>query len=288
MLSPELLQKVQNIFIRSRHKVTDVFAGEYESAFRGRGIEFEEFREYTPGDDVRQIDWNVTARMDKPFVKVFREEREQTIFFLVDASRSLHFGQTKSKLEVATEIAALLSYAAIKSNDKVGLIIFSDRIEKYIPPKKGRSHVWNIIASVMTHKSEGKRTKINEALQFFLRVAHRKTTAFVISDFFDEGYQDSFRVAALKHDFVAIRVIDALEKNMTKGALMDFEDLETGENLRMDLGANSKRVAEQYREMKQNLVTFLGSTKVDYLELAANEDYVEALMKFFIQREKRR
>ncbi|HLD45874.1 MAG TPA: DUF58 domain-containing protein, partial [bacterium] len=205
MLSAELIKKIDSLFIRSRHRVTDVFSGEYESAFRGRGIEFEEFREYVPGDDIRQIDWHVTARMDKPFVKIYREEREQTIFFLVDSSRSLKFGQKREKLEVATELAALLSYAAIKSHDKVGLIIFSDQIEKYIAPKQGRAHVWNIIATLLTHKPRGTKTDINQATQFFLNVTRRKTVCFLISDFLDVDCRDSLRVASFKHEFVVMR-----------------------------------------------------------------------------------
>lgn len=288
MLSPELLQKVQNIFIRSRHRVNDVFAGEYESAFRGRGIEFEEFREYVPGDDVRQIDWNVTARMDRPFVKVFREEREQTIFFMVDVSRSLFFGQNKDKLEVATEIAALLSYAAIKSNDKVGLILFSDQIEKYIPPKKGRGHVWNIIATVLTHKAKGRKTNLENAVGFFLKVARRKTTAFMISDFFAENYSDALRVAGMKHDLVAVRIIDDLEKKFAGSALMNFEDLESGQRFSMDLGKNSKKAEQNYEAMTRVLTGLFGSAKIDYLELRVNDDYVDQLMKFFLLREKKR
>jgi len=288
MLSPELLQKVQNIFIRSSHKVTEVFAGEYESAFRGRGIEFEEYREYSPGDDIRQIDWKVTARMDKPFVKIFREEREQTIFFLVDSSRSLLFGRNKEKLEVATEVAALLSYTAIRSNDKVGLIIFSDQIEAYIPPKKGRGHVWNIIATLLSHSPKGRKTDIKAAIHFFLKVTNRKTVCFLISDFFDEGYRDSLRVAAIRHEFVAIRILDSLEKKIPKGALMDFEDLESGERLSLDLGTRGDWVEKHQKEVTKNLSDFFGTHRVDFLDIAVDENYVDALLRFFIRREKKR
>lgn len=287
MLSPELLKKVDSLFIRSRRKVTDVFSGEYESAFRGSGIEFEEFREYTPGDDIRQIDWNVTARMDRPFVRVYREEREQTLFFLVDSSRSLFFGKQKTKMEVASEIAALLSYAAIKSSDKVGLIIFSDQIEKYIPPKKGKGHVWNVIATLLSHEPQGKQTNIQQALQFFLRTAHRRTTCFLLSDFFDDNYQHSLRVANLKHEMIVLRLLDSFETDFTTGALMDFDDLETGENLSADLN-DRKNITHDFLHKKKELEHFAGINRIDFLDLSADEDCVEALLKFFIHREKKR
>ncbi|MBF0106185.1 MAG: DUF58 domain-containing protein [Deltaproteobacteria bacterium] len=288
MLSPELLQKIQNIFIRSHHRVNDIFAGEYESAFRGQGIEFEEFREYVPGDDVRQIDWNVTARQDKPFIKLFREEREQTIFFLVDSSRSLQFGRDKNKLEVATEVAALLAYAAIKNNDKTGLIIFSDVIEKYIPPKKGRGHVWNIIASLLTHKPRGVKTSINNAVQYLLRVTHRPSICFLISDFYDDSYHDSLRVAGMRHEFVAIRILDPLENKMPSGALMDFEDLETGARRGIDLKGQQSVVLDHQNKKKEELKLYFGTNKIDFLELTSDTDYVDVLLKYFIKREKRR
>ncbi|EKD51142.1 MAG: hypothetical protein ACD_62C00335G0004 [uncultured bacterium] len=288
MLSAELIKKIDSLFIRSRHRVTDVFSGEYESAFRGRGIEFEEFREYVPGDDIRQIDWHVTARMDKPFVKIYREEREQTIFFLVDSSRSLKFGQKREKLEVATELAALLSYAAIKSHDKVGLIIFSDQIEKYIAPKQGRAHVWNIIATLLTHKPRGTKTDINQATQFFLNVTRRKTVCFLISDFLDVDCRDSLRVASFKHEFVVMRVLDTLERQLPQLALMDFVDLESGQNKTLDLGGNNTWFGDGYRQTTKDLTRFLGNNNIDFLDLRADEDYVEALLKFFMKKDKKR
>lgn len=288
MLSPELLKKVQNIFIRSRRKVTDVFSGEYASAFRGRGIEFEEFREYVAGDDIRQIDWNVTARMDRPFVKIYREEREQTIFFLVDSSRSLLFGREKTKLEVATEVAALLAYTAIRSNDKVGLIIFSDQVETYIPPKKGRGHVWRIIAALLSHQPVGKKTDVRGALQFFRRVARRRTVCFLVSDFYGPGFEEALKATAIRHEIVAIRILDALERKIPAGALMGFEDLESGERSRFDLGSRCDWIEAQENERHKKIVRSLGARGVDFLELTSSEDYVESLLKFFIQREKKR
>lgn len=287
MLSPELLKKVDSIFVKSSRKVTDVFVGEYESAFRGSGIEFEEFREYMPGDDIRQIDWHVTARMDKPFVKVFREEREQTIFLLVDASRSLSFGKNREKVEVATEIAALLAYAAIKSHDKVGLIIFSDRIEKYIAPDKGRGHVWNLIANLLSHKSSGKKTDINQAIQFFLKMVKRSTTCFLISDLLTDQYQDALRVANLRHEIVVLRILDAMEKCLSHNVLVDFLDLETDERIKADLRSQRKR-AQTLGLHEKELKDYFCSHQIDYLDLLVDENYVDVLLKFFMKREKKR
>lgn len=290
MLSPELIKKVDQIFIRSRRKVTDVFAGEYESAFRGRGIEFEEFREYVPGDDIRQIAWNVTARLDRPFVKVFREEREQTIVFLIDLSRSQDFGSRRTKREIVTEIAALLAYAAIKSNDKIGLILFTDHVEKYIPPKKGRAHVWHIVATILGHKPSGKGTNLKDALRFFMTAYSRRATCFLMSDFWDRGYESALSVTSLKHDLVAIRVFDALERGMPPAALVDFSDNESGARIGIDLASatNRKAMASGFKKREESLSRFFRSHDIDELTLSVEEDYVEAFLEFFVRREKRR
>lgn len=290
MLSPELLKKVEALSIHSRRRVTDVFVGEYESAFRGRGIEFEEFREYVPGDDVRTIDWNVTARFDRPFVKVFREEREQTIFFLVDVSASLDFGRARTKREAVSELSALLAYAAIKSNDKVGLVLFSDQIERYIAPKKGRAHVWGIIAALLSHQPKSRGTNVASALEFFLKVAHRSTTCFLISDFLGTGFERALSVAAVRHDFVAIRVLDAAEKALPAGAMVEFVGLEDGEPAAIDLGSRRLRdnflSANQVRDSK--LTKGLRSQKIDFLDLSLDQDVVDALLQYFLRREKGR
>lgn len=280
MLSPELLKKVERLYIQTRRKVNDVFSGEYESAFRGRGIEFEEFREYIPGDDVRQIDWNVSARFDKPFVKIFKEERERSLVFLVDTSLSQNFGNQKSKRDLATEVAALLSYAAIQSNDKVGLILFSDQIELYIPPKKGRGHVWKIIASLFEHKPQGKGTDINQALRFLLAVTKRKATCFLVSDFLDRSVLDTASLVSKKHELVALRVRDTLEEMIPALALTDFEDLETGERVALDLHD------QDFAEL--NLSADFAKRRIDFLDLKTDDDVVDALMKFFLKREKKR
>lgn len=265
-----------------------MFTGEYESAFRGSGIEFEEFRDYVPGDDVRRIDWHVTARMNKPYVKVYREEREQTIFFLVDVSRSLQFGRRKQKIEAATEVAALLAYAAVKSHDKVGLIIFSDRIEIYIPPKKGRGHVWRIIAALLSHNPVGRQTSIGDALNFFLKVARRKTVCFLISDFLGDGFFDVLRVASLKHEMAALRIVDGLEKSLPRGALADFTDLESGQRLGCDLTSGRDPVGVAQKSMTEYLNRQCGSSRIDLVNLSSDEDYVEALLHYFMKREKKR
>lgn len=290
MISPELIKKADQIFIRSRHKVTDVFSGEFESAFRGRGIEFEEFREYVPGDDIRQIAWNVTARMDRPYVKVFREEREQTIFFLVDLSKSQDFGRARTKRDVVTEIAALLSYATIKSGDKVGLILFTDRIEKFIPPKKGRAHVWRLIAEILSHETASHGTKIGEALRYFMTACTRRATCFLVSDFWDDGFERDLSLAAMKHDLIVMRIRDELESNPPQAALIDFADNESRESVTTDLSTkhslNSVYAALKARDEK--LGHFFRSQGVDEVILNTNEDYAEALLRFFIGREKKR
>lgn len=286
MLSPELIKKVDQLFIRSRRRVTDVFSGEFESAFRGRGIEFEEFREYVPGDDIRQIAWNVTAKLDKPYVKVFREEREQTIFFLVDLSASQDFGAGRTKRDIVTEIAALLAYTAIKSNDKVGLILFTDRIEAYVPPKKGRSHVWHIIATILTHKPVSRGTDVSQALKFFMTVCPRRVTCFLMSDFWDAGYESGLSVAAFKHDVVVVRVSDAIEREVPPSALMDFTDNESGKRATVDLkaGGNYAALSRALKERQEGLKKMFRAKNVGDLHLNVGEDYVEALLEFFLSR----
>jgi len=290
MLSPELLQKIQRIYIKTNFLTNDVFAGEYESAFKGRGMQFESVREYIAGDDIRTIDWNVTARMNHPFVKIFREEREQTVMLLVDGSASEDFGSQKIfKKEIVAEIAAVLAYAAIKSNDKVGLIIFSDRVERFIPPKKGSSHVWHVISEILSFQPKGRTTNMEEALNYFSRVIHRRSICFVISDFLSEGYEQPLKLARFKHDVVALSVVDPLEDNFSAGGIMSFYDLETGEVVSIDMGSPKVRQSfklARTKETQKRLKTFQ-SMRVDYLSLWTNRDYIEPLLGFFRMREKR-
>lgn len=290
MLSPELLQKIQRIYIKSNYLANDVFAGEYESAFKGRGMEFEAVREYVPGDDVRIIDWNVTARMDTPFVKTFREEREQTLMLLVDGSASEDFGsQQRFKREVVAEIAAVLAYAAIKSSDKVGLIIFTDRVERFIPPKKGRGHVWHVISEILSFKPKGKKTDMYEALNYFSRVIHRRSICFVISDFLSSGFEQPMKLVKFKHDVIALSVADPLEDSFSAGGIMSFYDLETGEVVSIDMGSSKVRQSFKIARNKdyQKKVKLFQSMNVDYLSLQTNHDYIKPLLSFFRMREKR-
>ncbi|MBI2340524.1 MAG: DUF58 domain-containing protein [Deltaproteobacteria bacterium] len=290
MLSPDLLKKIQRIYIKSNYLANDVFAGEYETAFRGRGMEFEEVREYAPGDDIRAIDWNVTARMDRPYVKVFREEREQTVMLLIDGSASQGFGSKgRLKREVVAELAAVLAYAAIKSNDKVGLIIFTDQVERFIPPKKGRGHVWHVISEILSFKPRGLKTDMAEALNYLSRVVHRRSILFVVSDFLTEGYDISLRTARFKNDTIALSVFDPLEAEFCAGGIMSFQDLETGEVISIDMGSAGTRRSFGLlrREEEEGIVRRFRSMKIDHLRLKTDRDFIEPLLKFFRMREKR-
>ena len=290
MLSPDLLKKIQRIYIKSNYLANEVFAGEYETAFRGRGMEFEEVREYIPGDDIRTIDWNVSARMDRPYVKVFREEREQTVMLLVDGSASGGFGsKIRLKRDGAAEIAAVLAYAAIKSNDKVGLIIFTDRVECFIPPKKGRGHVWHVISEILSFKPRGKKTDMGNALNYLSRVVHRRSICFVISDFLTEGYETPLQVARFKNDVIAIFVADPLEEEFGSGGIMSFTDLETGEIVSIDMGGREVRRSFHILRNKeiQRVTKKFQSMKIDALRLKTDRDYIEPLLEFFRMREKR-
>ncbi|MBI4410947.1 MAG: DUF58 domain-containing protein [Deltaproteobacteria bacterium] len=290
MLSPDLLKKIQHIYIRSNYLANDVFAGEYETAFRGRGMEFEEVREYIPGDDIRTIDWNVSARMDRPYVKVFREEREQTVMLLIDGSASGVFGSKKRlKRDVIAEIAAVLAYAAVKSNDKVGLLVFTDRVECFIPPKKGRGHVWHVISQILSFQPRGRKTDMGVALNYLSRVVHRRSICFVISDFLAEGYETPMQVVRFKNDVIALQIGDPLEEEFAGGGIMSFADLESGEIVSIDMGSEKARqsfCALRDREMREVTKKFR-SMKIDHLRLRTNRDYVEPLLEFFRLREKR-
>ncbi|MCB1057515.1 MAG: DUF58 domain-containing protein [Acidobacteria bacterium] len=291
-MSPELFQKIKAIQIRTQRVVNDVFAGEYESAFKGRGMEFEEVREYQPGDDIRHIDWNVTARMSAPYVKVHREERELTVMLLVDVSSSGAFGSgAKLKNEVAAEVAALLAYTAIRSNDRVGLIIFSDHIEHFIPPKKGRAHVWRVIRDILTHRSSHRRTDLEGALEYMSKVVRRRAVAFVISDFLDEGFAQRLRTAARRHDVTAVAVGDRREMELPRIGLIELEDAETGETIVIDtydrnITDGFRLLTGQDRRDRSELFRAAGVGEVEVR--ADDEDYVDSLVRYFHTRERRR
>lgn len=290
MLSPELVAKIQKIFIRSRYLANDVFSGEYETAFRGRGMEFEEVREYIPGDDIRTIDWNVSARMDRPFVKVFREEREQTLVLIIDASASVLFGsRVRLKKDLMAEVAALLAYAAINSNDKVGLIVFSDHVEKFIPPKKGRGHVWKVISEILALTPSARKTDIAGALRFFSKVIHRRSICFLISDFLAEDFEAELQIARIQHDVIPMIMGDPLEGSLPEAGLICLEDLETGAKTIIDMGSPRVREAfiKQREEATRKREALFRRLAVDHLKLQTDEDTINPLLKFFRMREKK-
>lgn len=283
-LSPELFATIKAIQIRTRHQVNDVLAGEYESAFKGRGMEFEEVREYQPGDDVRHIDWNVTARMSAPYVKVHREERELTVMILVDVSSSGVFGSTgRLKMEAAAEAAAILAYTAVKSNDRVGLVLFSDRVEKYIPAKKGSSHVWRVIREVLSFRPGRRATDLDGALEFMGKVQKRRAVAFVISDFLDEGFGERFRIAARRHDLTAITVSDPREVALPRIGIIELEDAETGELVLVD--TNDRRLTDGFRVLgererrdRRDLFRAAGAGQID---VHTDRSPADAIVRFF-------
>jgi len=291
-LSPELFAKIKAIQIRTQRLVNDVFAGEYESAFKGRGMEFEEVREYQAGDDVRHIDWKVTARMGSPFIKVHREERELSVMLVVDVSSSGAFGSgSKLKNEVSAEVAALLAYTAIKSNDRVGLIIFSDRIEHYIPPKKGRAHVWRVIRDILTYRPTRRATDLEAALEYMGKVVPRRVVAFIISDFIDEGFAQRLRIAAKRHDVTAISVGDLRETELPRIGLLELEDAETGETILID--TYDRNTVDGFRVLaRDNLGAcseLFRSAGAGQVQIRADDpSYVDTLVRYFHSREQRR
>lgn len=290
MIPKEILKNVKRIEITTRGLVNDVFSGEYHSVFKGRGMEFAEVREYQIGDDIRTIDWNVTARMRHPYVKVFDEERELTVMLLVDASSSGEFGTVKKmKGEIATEICALLAFSAIKNNDKVGLIIFTDTIEKFVPPKKGKSHVLRVIRELLYHEPKGTRTNISNALEYFSRVISRRSVAFLVSDFQDKGYDKALQIANKRHDLVAITIVDPREIALPNVGFMELEDAETGEIILIDT-TNASFRSEFARETELDLLErkkLFQSINIDHIDIRTDHPYVEPLMKFFRMRAKR-
>ena len=284
----ELFKQVRKIEIKTRGLSSNIFAGQYHSAFKGRGMAFSEVREYQVGDDVRDIDWNVTARFRRPFVKVFEEERELTVMLLIDVSGSLDFGTTeRTKREMSTEMAAILAFSAIQNNDKIGVIFFSDRIEKYIPPKKGRKHILYIIHEMLDFKPESKRTNVAAAIEYLTRVMKRRCIAFVVSDFYAENsFQKELQIANSKHDVVAIQVYDQRAKTLPNVGLMKVKDAETGHEMFIDTASAKLRRAhtEYWLERMNTLKTTFAQSNVDWVSVATNEDYVKAMMLLFMQR----
>lgn len=288
METSELLKKVRQIEIKTRGLSRNIFAGQYHSAFKGRGMAFSEVREYQYGDDIRDIDWNVTARYNKPFVKVFEEERELTVMLLVDVSASQDFGTRHTfKRDVVTEIAATLAFSAIQNNDKIGVIFFSDKIEKFIPPKKGKKHILYIIRELINFQAESPKSDMGMALKFLTNAIKKRCTTFMISDFIDtKDYDNALTIANRKHDVVALQVYDNLETQLPNVGLMKVVDAETGAEQWVD--TSSRKVREIYQDwwnkQQQRLMTSFNRSKVDSVSVRTDEDYVKALLALFKKR----
>ena len=288
METSDLLKKVRKIEIKTRGLSHNIFAGEYHSAFKGRGMSFSEVREYQYGDDVRDIDWNVTARFNKPYIKVFEEERELTVMLVIDLSESLDFGTVRqTKRDMVTEIAATIAFAAIQNNDKIGVIFFTDRVEKFIPPQKGRKHILYIIRELLNFEPQSSRTDISVPLQFLTNALKKRCTAFVISDFIDNGdFKNAMTIANRKHDVVAIQVYDRRLAELPKVGLIKMRDAESGEEIFVDTSSSKVQSAQRewWRSQREKLDETLKKSRVDSVSIRTDQDYVKALMNLFAQR----
>ena len=291
-MSKEILKKVRQIEIRTKNIVNDFFGGDYHSNFKGRGMTFSEVREYVPGDDVRSIDWNVTARTGKPHLKIFEEERELSVLILIDVSSSGVFGSKKNlKIDLGVEIAAMLSFSAIKNNDKVGLALFSDKVEKYIPPKKGKKHVLRLITDIVNHDFENsnKRTSIKTAIDFANKISKRKSVIFLISDFIDDNFWNELKFLNFKHDVIGLQIYDAYERNFPNLGIINIHDSETGENTWID--TTSKKIRDKFQKNSiEKLNSFSKKCKnigFDLIQISTDDDYIKFLMQFFRSRANR-
>ena len=291
MSTSALLKKVRKIEIKSKGLSNHIFAGEYNTAFKGKGMAFSEVREYQPGDDIRSIDWNVTARYNSPFVKVFEEEREMTVMLLIDVSASGNFGtQEQFKRELATELAAILAFSAIKNNDKVGVIFFTDKVEQFIPPKKGKSHILRIIREVLAFEPTGKGTDIAGALEYFSAVIKRRSICFILSDFMSKEFDRPLKIASKKHDLVALRIHDTREDTLPNVGLVPVQDAETEKMLFVD--TSSKKVRDNFAKNRvqatEKLRKLFPASGADLIDITTGTDYVKPLINFFKTRGKRR
>ncbi len=290
MIPREILKKIRRIEIRTKKLVNDLFSGEYHSTFKGQGMEFEEVRQYAPGDDIRLIDWNVTARTGYPHIKKFREERELSVILLVDASSSGQFGtRDRFKSETAAELAALLAFSAIKNNDKVGLIIFTDSIEKFVPPQKGRSHVLRLIREILYFRPTGVGTDIAGALDYFNRVIKRRSVVFLISDFLSAGFYRPLQIANRKHDIIAVKITDPRETTFDNIGLIELEDAESGEVIMVDTGSREFRreFAARAEEDTRALNKDFRLINLDFINIRTDQPYIGPLINFFRTRERR-
>jgi uncharacterized protein (DUF58 family) len=289
MLSGEMLRQVRRLHFRARRAVEDLLGGEYHSVFKGTGIAFEEVREYQPGDDVRAIDWNVTARMGHPFIKRYIEERELTVFLLIDWSGSQHFGSGgQEKREVAAELAAVLAFSAIANNDKVGLLGFTDRVERFVPPRKGTRHALRLIRDVLCCRPRGVGTSLRDALDFLNRVRHRRAIVFLISDFLDQGFERTLKRTARRHDVVAVCIVDRREGELAPIGLVELEDAETGR--RILLNTSNRRIRADFAAhaaaRRDALRRLARAARFDLIETATDGSHLDALMQFLRQRER--
>ncbi|MGV8826774.1 MAG: DUF58 domain-containing protein [Breznakibacter sp.] len=287
METTELLKKVRQIEIKTKGLSNHIFAGEYHSAFKGRGMTFSEVREYQYGDDVRNIDWNVTARFNRPFIKIFEEEREMTVVLLIDVSGSREFGTSmRFKKNLITEMAATLAFSTIQNNDKIGVVFFSDKIEKFIPPKKGRKHVLHIIRELLTFTPENRQTDLSEVLRYLTSAIKKRCTAFVISDFMDDNFEKALRIANQKHDLVALQVYDHRETELPAIGLVKLKDAETGQFKWVD--TSDRLVRESYSRWwttrDQQVQTIFAKSGVDSVKVRTDEDYVRSLITLFKKR----
>ncbi len=290
MLTKEIIKQVRQIEIRTKGLVNQVFSGEYHSVFKGRGMEFSEVREYQFGDDIRNIDWNVTARFGHPFVKIFEEERELTVILMADLSGSLIFGSVdKTKQQIAAELSAILAFSALKNNDKVGLILFTDKIEKFVPPRKGRKHVLRIIREVLSFEPEGKTTNLKSALEYMNNAIKKRSIVFLLSDFMDSGYEKILRVVGKRHDLIGIVLDDVREEEIPAIGLVKFTDAETGSERWIDTSDKKTRfLFKQFRERNiTNRKSLFLSSRLDSIEITTGENYIKPLVQFFRLRERR-
>ena len=290
MIPKEVLKKVRRIEIQTRGLVNDVFSGEYHSVFKGRGMEFAEVREYQYGDDIRTIDWNVSARLGHPFVKVFDEERELTVMLLMDMSSSGDFGTfERLKGEIAVEICALLAFSAIKNNDKVGLIIFTDKIEKFVPPKKGKRHVLRVLRELLYFRPEDRKTNISVALEYLSNVVRKRSVVFLVSDFIAEEYEKALRIANRRHDIIAISISDPRERELPDVGFIELEDAETGEIITVDSNDGKLRNMFNLQSIKEReeMSRLFKSMDVDHIDISTDQSYIEPLIRFFHMRAKR-
>ena len=287
LTTAEIIKKVRQLEIKSKKLTSDLFTGEYHSAFKGKGMSFKEVREYSPGDDIRFIDWNVSARFGHPYSKMFEEERELTVMLLIDISASSLFGTVHArKKDIITEIAAVLSFSAVNNNDKVGVIFYSDQVDLFIPPKKGRQHALYIVRELLTAQSDHKGTKLSSALKRFSSLTRQKSIAFVLSDFLDANYEDALRVAGNKHDIIGIKVYDKMDMQLPDAGLLQVQDMETGKTKWVDSGnANIRhKYQQEFFRVTEYCKTVFTKAGCSLLHVRLDEDYVKVLKRFFISR----